>query len=70
MFEHGQDFFGNNALEAYIKENKDILEQKAKGQIDLGQEGAIITLFENADHSTLIHETGHYFFKMDGDDGQ
>ena len=47
-----------------VKGKNETLQQETKGQIDLGQEGAIITLFEKADHSTLIHETGHYFLRF------
>ena len=64
ILQNVKDFYGNNALDSYIAENQDILQQETKGQIDLGQEGAIITLFEKADHSTLIHETGHYFLRF------
>ena len=63
ILQNVKDFYGQNAYDAYIAENQDILQQEVKGQIDLGQEGAIITLFDNADHSTLIHETGHYFLR-------
>ena len=46
------------------KENANILFQgknKARGQVAFFDEKAVITLFEDADMSTLLHETGHVF---------
>lgn len=37
--------------------------QEAKGQIQFPEDGAIITLLENADLSTFLHESGHFFFE-------
>lgn len=36
---------------------------KPRGQVELSSTGSIITLFEDADLSTLLHETGHVFFE-------
>lgn len=43
--------------------NADLLEQQNRGSIILPADGsqATIQTFENADLSTIIHETGHYF---------
>lgn len=41
--------------------DKNIYRQQAKGQINFNSGQAIINLFEGADASTVIHETGHYF---------
>ncbi len=35
-----------------------------RGKIALGSERAIITLFKNADQSTLLHETGHLYLQQ------
>lgn len=37
--------------------------QEARGQIALYPDRSVITLFENSDLSTLIHETGHLFLE-------
>lgn len=39
-------------------------EQRARGSIQFGDDKSIITLFETADSSTALHETGHHFLHM------
>lgn len=41
----------------------DLLAQQNRGQIQLTDQGALITLLENADLSTFLHESGHFFFE-------
>lgn len=38
-----------------------------RGQIKIGKGGFEISLFEKADLSTFIHESGHFFFEVMGD---
>jgi hypothetical protein len=40
------------------------LEQTKRGQIQFTPEGSLITLLENADLSTFLHESGHHFFEV------
>lgn len=44
------------------------LEQQARGQITLGRDitatPSVITLLQNADLSTFLHESGHFFFEV------
>lgn len=54
-----KDFYGNNALESYLKENNDILNQTINGQYN--RLTNTITLFETADASTFIHEIMHWW---------
>ena len=44
-----------------------ILFQKKKGRIEFGPEGVKIDLLKDADPSTLLHETGHFYLKVLGD---
>ena len=41
--------------------------QKKKGRIEFGPEGVKIDLLKDADPSTLLHETGHFYLKVLGD---
>lgn len=41
--------------------------QKKKGRIEFGPEGVKIDLLRDADPSTLLHETGHFYLKVLGD---
>lgn len=45
-------------------------EQAARGRITFGPEGVNITLLKNADMTTFLHETGHFYLKILGDLGQ
>ena len=50
-----------------INENiaaEQLLFQDERGAISFTDEGALMTLLENADLSTFFHETGHYFFEV------
>jgi hypothetical protein len=38
--------------------------QTARGAIEFGDTGSIISMFEGADASTALHESGHHFLKM------
>ena len=44
-----------------------ILAQKQKGRILFGPEGVDIELLKDADPSTFLHETGHFYLKVLGD---
>jgi len=35
----------------------------ARGQITFGDEGAVVSLFQSADLSTFLHESGHFFLE-------
>lgn len=41
--------------------------QYSRGQIQFGDEKTIINLFENANASTFLHETGHFFLQLTRD---
>lgn len=41
--------------------------QASRGQIQFGDEKTIINLFENANQSTFLHETGHFFLQLTRD---
>ena len=47
--------------EEIVGPEKDELLQPNRGQIQFQDGGALITLLENADLSTFLHESGHYF---------
>jgi len=38
-----------------------------RGQIEFGERGTIISMLENADRSTFMHETGHFFLEVTRD---
>jgi hypothetical protein len=38
--------------------------QPNRGAISFAEDGALISLLENADLSTFLHESGHFFFEM------
>src|SRR5690606_24266415 len=46
----------------------DSLDQRARGQITLGRDitvtPSVITLLHDADLSTFLHESGHFFFEV------
>lgn len=42
------------------------LDAGPRGRIRIGREGYAIDLFRNADRSTFLHETGHYFLDVMG----
>lgn len=46
-----------------ITKQQQILFQETRGQIQFPEDGAIITLLENADLSTFLHESAHFFFE-------
>jgi hypothetical protein len=46
---------------AFDPANPNIYRQGPRGQAELGDDRAIITLFGTADRSTLVHELGHVF---------
>jgi len=41
--------------------------QPGRGQIQFGDRQTVIGLFENADRSTFLHETGHFFLQVTRD---
>lgn len=41
--------------------------QPGRGQIQFGDRQTVIGLFENADRSTFLHETGHFFLEVTRD---
>jgi hypothetical protein len=41
--------------------------QQGRGQIQFGDRQTVIGLFENADRSTFLHETGHFFLQVTRD---
>jgi hypothetical protein len=43
-------------------------DQSARGKISFSQSGSLISLFADADHSTLVHEMGHMWLERLGDD--
>lgn len=43
-----------------------LAEATPRGRIRIGREGYAIDLFKNADRSTFLHETGHYFLDVMG----
>jgi len=47
---------------AFDPTDPSIYRQEARGQIQF-DDGALITLLENADLSTFLHESGHFFFE-------
>lgn len=47
---------------SFDPDNPNILFQPNRGSIEFTDQKTLISLFENADLSTLIHETGHLFF--------
>jgi len=52
----------------FSPEDPNILRQQRRGQIsmaeDITQAPSVISLFEGADLSTVLHETGHFFFEV------
>ncbi|MHC4989007.1 MAG: DUF7178 family protein, partial [Planctomycetota bacterium] len=46
------------------KTGQESLAQLKRGQIQFTPEGSLITLLENADLSTFLHESGHHFFEV------
>ena len=69
ILQNVKDFYGNNALDAYIAENQDTLLQNnnsnKKGFIELGNTKAIINLISGKyDQSTVLHELAHYYLKL------
>ena len=44
-----------------------LFQSGAKGQIQFGEGKTVIGLFENADRSTFLHETGHFFLNVTRD---
>lgn len=42
-------------------------QEAPRGSIDFGPGQTLISLFENADKSTFLHETGHFYLKVMGD---
>lgn len=43
--------------------NADILNQEARGSVTFGKDKTVISLFEGANASTLLHELGHIFLR-------
>ncbi len=48
----------------FVKYEQEHKGADARGRITFGPEGVNITLLKNADRSTFIHETGHFYLKV------
>lgn len=57
--------------ESKLMRDRETVEQRAKGQIRMGRDitasPSIVTLFETADLSTFLHESGHFFLEVMAD---